>query len=136
MKFIALAFILLGPLQLHGQINLDSAKIYLYFDTLGMTTMGAKTQFSNLKDQNILLESLDSNELGTLNSILNNSKSKKHIQTKIGMYNNYFLVYYNGDAHPLLLTRRWIINFEDLKQYDIDSISRIKLDDIIIKYRE
>lgn len=137
MRLFILSFLLFFNQTVCGQVHLDSAKIYHYFESMGMTTMGSKSHFADLAKQNYPATFMNNRDLSDFNLILNSTPSKRHRQTKIGM-NNVYILGYIGDKEQriVIASKDLIINFGNLRQYHISIDSQNKINKIIAKCRE
>ena len=122
-------------------ISLDSQtihtqKMYLYefFPNRGYTTMGAVGQFLDLEKSNVKKIELSQNEVVQFEVILSRIEAKRHYQTKL---NGCFFSTYikDGLKNNILLSKNYIINLSNRKQYKIENTKYQKwINDLLIKY--
>ena len=122
-------------------ISLDSQtihtqKMYLYefFRNRGYTTMGAVGQFLDLEKSNVKKIELSQNEVVQFEVILSRIEVKRHYQTKL---NGCFFSTYikDGLKNNILLSKNYIINLSNRKQYKIENTKYQKwINDLLIKY--
>ena len=122
-------------------ISLDSQtihtqKMYLYefFPNRGYTTMGAVGQFLDLDKSNVKKIELSQNEVVQFEVILSRIEAKRHYQTKL---NGCFFSTYikDGLKNNILLSKNYIINLSNRKQYKIENTKYQKwINDLLIKY--
>ena len=122
-------------------ISLDSQtihtqKMYLYefFPIRGYTTMGAVGQFLDLEKSNVKKIELSQNEVVQFEVILSRIEAKRHYQTKL---NGCFFSTYikDGLKNNILLSKNYIINLSNRKQYKIENTKYQKwINDLLIKY--
>lgn len=122
-------------------ISLDSQtihtqKMYLYefFPNRGYMTMGAVGQFLDLEKSNVKKIELSQNEVVQFEVILSRIEAKRHYQTKL---NGCFFSTYikDGLKNNILLSKNYIINLSNRKQYKIENTKYQKwINDLLIKY--
>ncbi len=127
MKRICFIFLFIGVIfNVLGQSKIDSIKLYKFFKPHGYTTMAAYNKFIDLDLSKIELITLSNVEVDSINSILNKSKIKKHIQQKYGTRNVFFIFYVNGKKQKALYAfDACIVNFTEKKDFVIKNPSNI-----------
>ena len=116
--------------------TIHTQKMYLYefFPNRGYTTMGAVGQFLDLEKSNVKKIELSQNEVVQFEVILSRIEAKRHYQTKL---NGCFFSTYikDGLKNNILLSKNYIINLSNRKQYKIENTKYQKwINDLLIKY--
>ena len=96
--------------------------------------MGAVGQFLDLEKSNVKKIELSQNEVVQFEVILSRIEAKRHYQTKL---NGCFFSTYikDGLKNKILLSKNYIINLSNRKQYKIENTKYQKwINDLLIKY--
>ena len=96
--------------------------------------MGAVGQFLDLEKSNVKKIELSQNEVVQFEVILSRIEAKRHYQTKL---NGCFFSTYikDGLKNNILLSKNYIINLSNRKQYKIENTKYQKwINDLLIKY--
>ncbi|WP_276371809.1 hypothetical protein [Chryseolinea sp. H1M3-3] len=135
-KYFALLLLTL-TIKAKAQAPLDSVKLFKDFELHGRTTASAYTHFTDLIHEGRKTKLISSTDLQTLNSLILDSKIKKHKQTKFGLDNIFILGYYNRHEDRIIIAGgQRIINLTSRQEYQLSENQKIELKQMTDSWKE
>ncbi len=120
-----------------GQTTLDSIKLFKDFELQGRTTAGAYTHFTDLINEGRKATLISGKDLQKLNSIIQNSKIKKHRQTKFGLDNVYIVGFYKGkEERIIIVSGQLIVNLTSRLEYHLTDTQKKELNKLTDSWKE